>query len=198
MCYKGSMPKKKQNSANWKEQRRLHALKLTQAGWKQKEIATALDVSPVAVSQWLKMVDEEGEERLQARPRTGRPSELTFEQKQHIPDLLSHGAESYGFRGAVWTCPRIRKIIEWEFGVTYHRSHVARLLKELKWTPQQPIERAIQRDENEITRWRKEIWIETKKKPIWSVESLCLWMNQDFIFCLPPSELMHLVERRPS
>jgi transposase len=54
-------------------------------------------------------------------------------------------------------------VIEWELGVTYHRSHVARLLKELKWTPQQPIERASQRDEKEIMRWRNEIWLETKK-----------------------------------
>jgi transposase len=160
------MSKKKQHSTNWKERRRLHALKLKRNGWKQKDIATALDVSPVAVSQWLKKVDDEGEESLRARPHTGRPAELNFAQKQQIPDLLSHGAEAYGFRGAVWTCPRVRKVIEWEFGVIYHRSHVARLLKELKWTPQQPVERAMQRDEQEITRWRNEIWIETKKKPV--------------------------------
>ena len=198
MCYNGSMSKKKQNSTNWKERRRLHALKLVRDGWKQNEIATALDVSPVAVCQWLKMVHAEGEDWLQARPHTGRPAELTFVQKQQIPDLLSHGAEAYGFRGAVWTCPRVRKVIEWEFGVTYHRSHVARLLKNLKWTPQQPVERAIQRDEKEIRRWRNEIWIETKKKPIWSTESLFLWMNQAFIFYLLPFDLTLHVEKRQS
>jgi transposase len=48
--------------------------------------------------------------------------------------------------------------------VTYHRSHIARLLKELNWTPQRPIERATQRDEVEIARWREEIWLEMKKK----------------------------------
>jgi transposase len=41
----------------------------------------------------------------------------------------------------------VKKVIEWEFGVSYHRPHVARLLKELHWTPQQPIERAAQRNE---------------------------------------------------
>jgi len=158
------MSKKKPGSRNWKERRRWQALKLRKAGWKQKDIAMALDVSKVAVSQWLNRVAEEGEESLRARPHTGRPAELTFMEKQQIPELLSHGAEAYGFRGEIWTCPRIRKVIEWEYGVSYHKSHIARLLKDLQWTPQLPLERASQRDERAITQWRSEVWIEMKKK----------------------------------
>jgi transposase len=75
-----------------------------------------------------------------------------------VPDFLSHGAEAYGFRGEVWTCARVAKVFEEEFGVSYHKSHVSRLLKELGWTPQMPIARAIQRDEREIERWRAEAW----------------------------------------
>jgi len=142
-----------------------------------------LDVSEGAVSQWLKTATEEGEKSLQAGPHTGRTPELTFVQKQQIPDFLSHGAEAYGFRGAVWTCSRIRKIIEWEFGVSYHKSHVARLLKDLKWTPQMPVERAVQRNELAIAQWRSEVWIEMKKKHIWSTGFLFLWTNQAFTFC---------------
>jgi transposase len=171
---------------------------LKSKGWKQREIATALDVSEGAVSRWFKSVEDKGKESLQARPHTGRRPELSQEEKRLIPDFLGHGAEAYGFRGAVWTCPRVRKVIEWELGVTYHRSHVARLLKELKWTPQQPIERAIQRDEVEITRWRKEIWLETKKKRVWSTESLCLWMNRAFISCPLRSDPRHHADKHRS
>jgi transposase len=192
------MPKNKSQTATWKEQRRFHALKLKRKGWRHREIATALAVSEGAVSRWFKRVEENGKGSLHARPHMGRPPELTGKEKRLIPDYLGHGAEAYGFRGAVWTCARVRKVIEWEFGVIYHRSHVARLLKELKWTPQKPIERASQRDEKEITRWRNEIWRETKKKPIWNIESLFLWMNQAFIFCLLPSDRMHHADRRPS
>jgi transposase len=192
------MSKHKSQTTNWKERRRFHAMKLRSKGWKQREIATALDVSEGAVSRWFKRVEEKGKESLQARPHTGRPPELTNAEKRLIPDFLGHGAEAYGFRGAVWTCPRVRKVIEWEFGVTYHRSHVARLLKELNWTPQQPIERAIQRDEVEITRWRKEIWLETKKKRVWNTESLFLWMNRASISCPPRSALMHHADKRLS
>jgi transposase len=129
------MSKNKAGSTEWKEQRRLQALSLKCKGWKQKDIATALGVTKSAVSQWLTIADEQGEAGVLARPHSGRPPELTGAEKRLIPDFLSHGAESDGFRGAVWTAARVRKVIEWEFGVSYHKSHLARLLKDLKWTP---------------------------------------------------------------
>jgi transposase len=49
-------------------------------------------------------------------------------------------------------------VIEEEFGVSYSKSQVSRLLKELGWTPQVPITRAVQRDEEAIERWRAEAW----------------------------------------
>src|SRR5262249_12705368 len=51
-----------------------------------------------------------------------------------------------------------------EFGVRYHKDHVSRLLKELHWTPQVPIRRAIQRDDEAIRRWRVEVWPELQSR----------------------------------
>ena len=99
------------SSTAWKEARRLQARVLQQKGWKQTKIAEALGVTDGAVSQWLSMLDDQGATALLARPHTGRPPELTREQKNLIPDLLSHGAEAYGFRGNVWTNPRVAKVI---------------------------------------------------------------------------------------
>lgn len=191
------MSKKKSQTTIWKEKRRFHAVNLERKGWKQKDIAIALDVSKGAVSQWLKTFKKQGKGILQAHPHTGRPSGLTDKEKQSIPDILSDGAESYGFHGDVWTCSRVRKVIEMEFGIAYHKSHIARLLKELKWTPQQPIERATQRDEDAIAYWRKHTWIDMKKKLVWNIESLFLWMNQAFISCLPRSKHIRLADKRP-
>lgn len=75
-----------------------------------------------------------------------------------LPDILWHGAEAYGFRGDVWTCARIAGAIEEEFGISYSKSQVSRLLRRLGWTPQIPVVRALQRDEPEIERWRAERW----------------------------------------
>lgn len=192
------MSTKKSQTTIWKEKRRRHALKLAKQGWKQKEIAVALDISNGAVSQWLKVSKQEGKSGLLARAHTGRPPELGNEEKQLIPEYLSHGAESYGFQGQVWTCRRVRKMIEIEFGVSYHKSHVARLLKELKWTPQQPVEHATQRNEEAIADWRKHVWSDMKKKRVWSKGSLFLWMNLAFTSCPRRSKPMRLAGKHRS
>ena len=182
------MSKQRTSSTGWKAQRRFRAYELKQQGWKQDDIASALGVSKGAVSQWLSRADQLGWSALQARPHSGRPPELTVAQKQLLPDMLSHGAEAYGFRGDVWTCPRIGKVIAWEWGIVYHRSHVARLLKELNWTPQMPLERASQRDESAIATWRVEAWDELKKRPDWSGGYWFSWMNRASTCCPPASE----------
>ncbi len=176
---------------DWKGIRRWRALDLKQCGWKQKDIAEALGVTPGAVSQWMTAVERQGEKALCARPHPGATPRLSEAQKHLIPDFLSHGAEAYGFRGAVWTCARVAKVIEYEFGVLYHKAHVSRLLKELDWTPQKPIRRAAQRDEPEIALWRTDVWPELKKELRRSAGCLFLWMNRAFTCCQVSSELMH-------
>lgn len=172
------------------EARRQQALELKRNGWTQDEIAQALGATKGAVSQWFTSVREHGEAGLQARPHTGRPPFLNKEQKRMIPEYLSHGAEAYGYRGDVWTCLRVAKVIEWELGVKYSKSKAACLLKELRWTPQLPIERAAQRNEDEIERWRSKEWREIKKEHGLSIEPLFLWMNRVSTCCQRWSEPM--------
>lgn len=149
---------------DWKERRRWRALELKRDGWTHEEVAEALGVTKGAVSQWMKRVQENGEKGLQALARSGAPPRLTTEQQAAIPDFLSHGAEAYGFRGEVWTCARVARVIALEFAVSYHKAHVSRLLQELNWTPQKPVERACQRDEQKIAQWRTKVWRALKKK----------------------------------
>ena len=136
-----------QDWREWREWRRRRALALHQQGWKQRAIATALAVSEAAVSQWLTAARRHGPSVLRAQPPPGGPSRLTAPQRDRLPELLWHGAEAYGFRGDIWTCARVAEVIAQEFGVTYSKSHVSRLLRALDWTPQKPITRARQRDD---------------------------------------------------
>lgn len=142
----------------------MRALDLAQQGWKQRDIAVALDASEGAVSRWLAAARRGGREALHSHPAPGPAPRLTPEQFRLIPDFLWHGAESYGFRGDVWTCERVAGVLAEEFGVSYSKSQVSRLLKRLGWTPQVPITRAIQRDEAAIERWRVESWPELRKR----------------------------------
>jgi transposase len=150
--------------ADWREWRRWRALHLKQQGWYQRDIADALGVSEETVSRWLARARDGGPTALRARPAPGRPPKLTDDQKRLIPEFLWHGAEAYGFHGQVWTRARIARVIEEEFGVRYHKTHVGRLLQELHWTPQVPIRRAVQRDEEAIRRWRDEAWPELQRR----------------------------------
>ena len=149
---------------DWKEWRRFRAWELKQQGWSQHDIAFALGASKGCVSKWIHAAKEGGTEALRSHASPGHPANLTVAQRDQIPAFLWHGAEAYGFRGDVWTCPRVAQVIEWEFGILYHRDHVSRMLKDLGWTPQIPITRAVQRDEAVIANWRVEVWPELRRQ----------------------------------
>lgn len=141
----------------------MRALDLARQDWKERDIAIALGVSKSAVNRWLMSVRRSGREALRSRPRPGAVPKLTPGQLRLIPDFLWHGPEPYGFHGRVWTCERVAGVIHQEFGVIYSKSQVSRLLKRLEWTPQVPITRAIQRDEEAIERWRVQTWPSLKE-----------------------------------
>src|SRR5512133_585620 len=149
---------------DWREWRRMRALDLEQQGWQQRDIAAALGATKGAVSQWLAAARRGGREALRARPGRGIKPKLAPEQIRLVPDFLWHGPEAYGFRGDVWTWDRVAAVLREEFGVSYSKSQASRLLKRLGWTPQVPITRAIQRDEEAIGRWRVESWPALKEK----------------------------------
>ena len=155
----------KRKLQDWREARRLRAWELKQQGWKQNKIAEALGVTPGAVSQWLSRAESEGVEGLYSRKAGGPKPRLSDEQLAKLPALLTKGAEAYGFRGEVWTRPRVVEVIKREFRVTYTPQHVGNLLRKIGWSRQKPVQRASQRDEAAIEQWREEKWPELKKKP---------------------------------
>ena len=150
---------------DWKEWRRRRAWELSQQGWSQKKIAQALGVTEGAVSQWMKVAREQGEERLRGKIAAGPAARLTKEQLEQLPSLLEQGAEAHGFAGEVWTTERVAGLINKQFGVSYHPAHISRVLKASKYSVQQPIERATQRDEQAIKTWKDERWPHLKKSP---------------------------------
>jgi transposase len=151
-------------SRSAQEWRRLRAVDLKELGWSQRKIAEVLDVAEETVSHWLARARAGGAQALRGRPASGRPPRLSLAQRHLIPEFLSHGPQAYGFRGHVWTCARVAAVIQEEFGVRYHKDHVRRLLQTLRWTPQMPITRAVQRDEAAIVRWRQETWPQLRRQ----------------------------------
>jgi transposase len=148
---------------SWREGRRRRAWELYQQGWTQVRIAAALGVSQGAVSQWLTRASSNGPPALADRSRPGRPPALGADQLTRLVDLLRQGAEAHGFLGNVWTRRRVAQLIQAEFAISYHPTHVGRLLRQIDWSPQRPIVRATQRDEAAIAAWYHQRWPALKK-----------------------------------
>ena len=155
--------KKEKQREDWKEGRRRRAWELKAQGWKQKEIAAALGVSEGAVSQWIKRGREGGVEALRRHVAPGPQPKLSAEQLAQLPGVLKRGAQAYGYRGEVWTTKRVAEVIKREFAVSYHPAHCSRILRAIKHSVQKPEQRASQRDEEEIERWKEEEWTALKK-----------------------------------
>ncbi len=149
---------------NWREARRFRTWELYQIGWKQKDIAVAMGVTKGSVSQWVKRAKEGGVESLRHRKSPGAPPRLTPEQKAQLLGLLAQRAEAFGFRGDIWTQPRVAEVIRHHFQVSYHPSQVGRILKSCGWSRQKPVRRAVQRDEDAIQRWKEERWPQVKRR----------------------------------
>jgi transposase len=71
-----------------------------------------------------------------------------------LPELLEPGAEAHGFRGDLWRCERVARVIRKEFGVSYHP---------LRQSLQKPQRWASQRDEEAIEHCKEHRWPSLKK-----------------------------------
>ncbi len=144
------------------EERRLQGAQLLKAGkLSQAAIARHLGVSRTAVTRWAQQLA--AAKSLRRRVAPGRPPKLSRAQQQTLRRLLKHGARAAGFPTERWTLERIQRVIEREFGVTYHVHSLSDVLDSLGWSLQQPLARAQERDEDIIHAWLKQDWPRIKK-----------------------------------
>jgi len=80
-------------------------------------------------------------------------------------DQCASQEASWNYLSYMWTMARIAEMVEREFGVRYHPDHIGRLMHSLGWTPQKPERRALERDEDQIERWKQREWPRIKKTP---------------------------------
>lgn len=127
------------------------------------EVARLLGVSRSAVQQWKRTLKKKGYDGLKSKPHSGAKPRLNRQQRRRLLKILLRGACQAGYLTDLWTCGRVAEVIEKHFGVSYHRAHVWKLLRKLDWSPQKPEQRARERDEDEIARWRREEWPRIKR-----------------------------------
>lgn len=147
------------------EKRRLAAVALFGEPLNNSEIGRRLKVSNQTVSRWRKQYRGGGKRALRKAGRAGRKPKLTEGQRRKLVERLLKGPEQLGYETPLWSCARVAHLIEDEFAVSYHPGHVWRILRQLKWSPQRPVGKAVERDETAIQDWQKKTWPALKKKP---------------------------------
>ena len=146
------------------ENRRFQAIRLWGRGQNQSEIARQLRVVRQTVARWVQQYRAQGKSALRKAGRAGRKPRLSEKQRHQLKKLLLAGPERLGYETPLWTCPRVAHLIEQEFGVRYHEGHVWKVLVGLGWSPQRPVGRARERNEEQVQSWKRKGWPALKKK----------------------------------
>jgi transposase len=146
------------------ERRRRQAARLFKAGKTQAEVARALRVSRQSVSRWYQRFRHGGARRLKGAGRAGRKPRLDATQLARVDVALRRGPQAHGFLTALWTLPRVARVIKCVTGVEYHPGHVWRVLRRLERSLQRPAKRARERDDERVRQWVSKRWRAIKKK----------------------------------
>jgi transposase len=131
----------------------------------QADIARKLGVTRGCVCQWFDAYRKAGDslEGLDARKHTGRPPEMTEEQKSRLVGMIQRGARYYGFETDLWTTERISKLAAVHFKIRYHPDHVRKILHSLDLSWQKPKKQARERDEENVRSWVLNVLPQIKK-----------------------------------
>ena len=142
-----------------REQVRLAAAELIEAGASDREIARYFRVSRMSANRWRWPPGAGGRVALVSRGAGGAKCKLTAGQLRELETLLDAGPAVHGWdEDQCWTLARITEVARRRFGVDYTLAGMALLLHRIGWSVQVPARRAAERDEARITAWREDRW----------------------------------------
>ena len=122
----------------------------------QAEVARRVGVHRQSVGRWAQQLAEGGRRALKKAGRAGRKPRLKTADLRRIEHGLKRGPQALGYETNLWTAWRVAHLIEAECGVRYHPSQAWRILRQLGWSCQRPVGRALERDETKIREWKRE------------------------------------------
>ena len=156
-----------------REQVRLAAAEMIEAGASDREIAKRLRVSRMSANRWRRALADGGKQALASKGPGGARCKLTPGQLAELEAVLEAGPAAWGWKDQCWTLGRIAELVWQRFGVEYTLAGLDLLLHRLGWSVQVPARRAAERDEAAIAAWRQEAWPVVKRRrrtwaPGWS------------------------------
>ena len=155
---------KSASEGDYRLSRRIKSVLLNHTKKTSGEIALLLGTSRSRTSQWLRTYSESGIEGLIGHSHSGPQSRLTDLQKILLCDIIDSGPIAYGLTTGIWTSKLIGKIIESEFNVKYHPSHVWKLLQSFGFSVQSPKRVLANADNEKRQTWIRKTYPSIKKK----------------------------------
>ncbi len=142
-----------------REMARLEAAEMFAHDADAREVARSLRVSTRSVCQWRRAWRAGGEAALASRGVGGSPCKLDEAQLAQLRAALGAGPAAYGWKqDQRWTLARVADLIGRLFGTSYTLRGVSYLLHRLGYSPQVPVHRAFERDEDAVAEWRAATW----------------------------------------
>lgn len=120
-------------------------------------IARDLRVSERSVERWRRAWREGGISAL-ASKRPAKLPRLSEAQFAVLEAELLRGPAAHGWEDQRWTLVRIKEVIAPKLRITCSTAGVWRLMHRHGWSWQCPARRALERDEDAVELWKKEVW----------------------------------------
>ncbi|MFG2703162.1 winged helix-turn-helix domain-containing protein [Streptomyces sp. NPDC048386] len=141
-----------------REQVRLAAADLIEAGASDREVARRFRVTRMSANRWRRALASGGRQALASKGPGGARCKLDAGQLRVLQTVLDAGPAASGFSDQCWTLARISEIVRCRFGVEYTLAGLDLLLHRIGWSVQVPSRKATERDEAKIAAWKDEQW----------------------------------------
>jgi transposase len=142
-----------------REQVRLAAAELIEAGASDWEVARQFRVTRMSANRWRRALASGGRAALVSKGAGGARCKLSPAQLRELEAVLDAGPALWGWdEDQCWTLARIAEVVRRRFKVEYTLAGLDLLLHRIGWRVQVPARQAAERDEAAITAWREETW----------------------------------------
>jgi putative transposase len=148
-----------------REQVRLAAADLIEAGASDREVAKRFRVTRMSANRWRRALAAGGRAALASKGAGGARCRLSPAQLRELATVLEAGPAAWGWdEDQCWTLARIGEVIRRRFQADYTLAGVDLLLHRIGWSVQVPARQATERDEAAIARWKQVSWPQIKRR----------------------------------
>lgn len=133
-------------------------------GMSGAQVASVLEVSTKSAYAWRRAWQIGGEDALVSKGAPGPAPVLSDRLVQKLIAKLDEGPAAAGWvEDQRWTLARVCTLIGRMFHITVSITTAWQILHRAGYSPQQPIQRAAERDEAAIEHWRRHQWPAVKE-----------------------------------